>query len=146
MQEWSDQALYEYSHTIQPKPHVRAYLEQCRTAGEKMAILTSSAPELCRATLEKNGLFHYFGHLFFAQEFGLEKRDPALFHAVAEKLDTTPEECLLYDDSPVACRGAKDAGMQVVGVYDALFSGAETEMRSFCNHYIYDFSELLHRD
>ncbi len=143
MQEWSDQALYEYSHNILPKPYVRTYLEQCRAAGEEMVILTSSAPELCRATLKKNDLAPYFSRLFFAQEFGLEKRDPALFHAVARELNTTPEACLLYDDSPVACRGAKEAGFQVTGVYDHIFSDHEAEMRSFCDCYIRDFSELL---
>lgn len=144
MQEWSNQALYEYSHNIQPKPHVRTYLDQCRAAGENMAVLTSSAPELCRATLEKNDLLRYFNHLFFAQEFGLEKRDPALFQAVAQKLDVQATDCLLYDDSPVACRGAKDAGLQVIGVYDPIFAADEENMRAFCDSYIYDFSELLH--
>lgn len=143
MQEWSDQALYEYSHNILPKPYVHTYLEQCRTAGEEMVILTSSAPELCRATLAKNALEPYFSHLFFAQEFGLEKRDPELFRAVARQLHTDPKACLLYDDSPVACRGAKEAGLQVIGVYDRIFSDHEAEMRSFCDSYIRDFSELL---
>ena len=144
MQEWSDQALYEYSHNIQPKPHVRAYLEQCRASGEEMAVLTSSAPELCRATLEKNDLRRYFKRLFFAQEFGLEKRDPALFCAVAQELNVSTQDCLLYDDSPVACRGAKAAGLQVIGVYDAIFASDEESMRTFCDGYIHDFSELLH--
>ena len=51
--EWSAQALEEYTYRIEAKPHVHAYLEQCRRQGEPMAVLTSSAPELCRATLQK---------------------------------------------------------------------------------------------
>ena len=31
--EWSAQALEEYTYRIEAKPHVHAYLEQCRPAG-----------------------------------------------------------------------------------------------------------------
>lgn len=143
MAEWSRQALYEYSHTIEAKPHVRSYLAQCRAAGEQMAVVTSSAPELCRAALKRNQLAEYFSQLFFAQEIGLEKRDPELFRTVATRLGTAPTACTLFDDSPVACRGAKAAGMTVICVYDALFSETEAEMRRLCDGYIHDFSERM---
>lgn len=143
MQEWRDQALFEYAHNIAAKPHVRAYLAQCRAQGERMAVLTSSEPELCRATLARNDLAQYFDALFFAQEIGLEKRERTLFCEVAERLGLSTGECTLYDDSPIACRSAKDAGMRVIGVYDAIFSDAEADMRGFCDGYIRDFSELI---
>lgn len=143
MQEWSDQALYAYSNTIQLKPHVRTYLDQCQNNGERMVILTSSIPELCRAALEHNGLMQYFDQLLFAQEFGIEKKDPALFHTVARHLSVPIETCLLYDDSPISCRSAKAAGAKVVGVHDKFFAANEKEMRTFCDHYIFDFSELI---
>ena len=141
--EWSAQALEEYTYRIEAKPHVHAYLEQCRRQGEPMAVLTSSAPELCRATLQKNGLASYFSALFFAQEMGMEKREAALFRAAAQQCSAAPEECTLFDDSPVACRGAKEAGLHVVGVFDSIFAQDEDAMRGLCDTYIYDFSELL---
>ena len=143
MREWSEQALHEYTCNIPAKPHVQAYLEQCRLKGERMAIVTSSEPRLCRASLKKNGLEHYFERLLFAQEIGIEKQNPALFQRVAQMLNVPCAACLVYEDSPLACRGAKDAGMMVVGVYDALFSAAETAMRALCDRYILDFGELL---
>ena len=36
--EWSAQALEEYTYRIEAKPHVHAYLEQCRRQGEPMAV------------------------------------------------------------------------------------------------------------
>ena len=108
-----------------------------------MAVVTSSAPELCRAALKRNQLAEYFSQLFFAQKIGLEKRDPELFRTVAARLGTAPTACTLFDDSPVACRGAKAAGMTVICVYDALFSEAEAEMRRLCDGYIHDFSERM---
>lgn len=143
MQEWNDQALYAYANTIELKPHVRDYLDQCRSTGEGMVILTSAIPALCRASLERNGLTQYFDQLLFAQEFGIEKKDPALFHTVAEHLSVPIESCLLYDDSPVSCRSAKEAGAKVIGVHDKFFAANEKEMRTYCDHYIFDFSELI---
>jgi len=41
-----------------------------------------------------------------------------------------------------ACRGAKAAGMSVVGVYDDYFSATVDEMRRVCDRYILSFEEL----
>ncbi len=143
LQEWNDQAFYAYANTIELKPYVRTYLDQCKENGEPMVILTSSIPALCRAALERHDLMQYFDQLLFAQEFGIEKKDPKLFHTVAEHLSVPIETCLLYDDSPVSCRSAKEAGAKVVGVHDKFFAANENEMRTFCDHYIFDFSELI---
>ena len=143
MKEWNDQALYEYAHTITAKPYVKEYLDLCRAAGERMVILTSCSPNLCHATLKKNQLSDYFEQLFFAQEIGIEKSDPTLFRTVAKYMDVSPTSCTLYDDSPISCRSAKKAGLHVIGVHDSLFATAEEEMRSCCDQYINDFSQLL---
>ena len=40
-------------------------------------------------------------------------------------------------------RQAKEAGLNVVGVYDPFYAHHEDEMRSFCHRYIRSFTELL---
>ncbi len=57
----------------------------------------------------------------------MEKREAALFRAAAQQCSAAPEECTLFDDSPVACRGAKEAGLHVVGVFDSILR--KTKMR-----------------
>ncbi len=39
-----------------------------------------------------------------------------------------PERCTVFDDSLSACRGAREARMRVVGVYDDYYSGDQKEM------------------
>ena len=73
----------------------------------------------------------------------LDKRLEVLFRAASQQCSAAPEECTLFDDSPVACRGAKEAGLRVVGVFDSIFAQDEDAMRGLCDTYIYDFSELL---
>ena len=65
------------------------------------------------------------------------------YNQAAELLGVSPRECVFFDDSLSACKGAKAAGMTVVGVRDSCFHGAEADMRELCDRYIADFGELL---
>ena len=142
MAEWMVLAQGLYSH-VPVKPGVRAYLKQCRAEGRRMAVVTSSVPEHCCAALGQLGLDKYFEQVFFAQQLGIEKKDPALWLHVADVCGVLPETCTVFDDSLSACRGARCARMRVVGVYDGFFARDEKEMRAFCDVYIRSFEELL---
>ena len=143
MAEWMELAGDMYATSVTVKPGVREYLEQCKSKGERMMVLTSSVPQHCRTALTHLGLMPYFERVIFAQELGLEKKDPAIWLAVAERNGVSPENCIVFDDSLSACKGAKAAGMQVIGVYDRFFAADEEAMRSFCDRYIQSFEELL---
>ena len=142
MAEWMELAGDMYATSVTVKPGVREYLEQCRTRGERMMVLTSSVPEHCRTALTHLGLMPYFEQVIFAQELGLEKKNPETFRRAAAIMGVTPEECTVYDDSVAACRGAKAAGMTVVGVYDDYFNATVDEMRQVCDRYIMSFEEI----
>ena len=108
-----------------------------------MALFTACRPALCRIVLDRFQLTDLFPRVIYAEEIGLEKRDPRAFTALAGQLGAAPEECVLFDDSPRSCRAAKDTGLQVVGVRDSFFAAAEEEVRAGCHRYIRSFSELL---
>lgn len=143
MAEWMELARGLYSR-VTLKPGVRAYLEQCRTEGRRMGIVTSSVPEHCREALRHLQLEPYFERVVFAHDLRLEKRSPELWRASASAFGVRPEDCTVFDDSLASCQGAHAAGMRVVGVYDPYFADSEPEMRAFCDTYIHAFTELLH--
>ena len=143
MAEWMAMAGDVYATRVHLKPHVVDYLEQCRRRGERMIVLTSAVPDHCRSALSRWKLFPYFEQVFFAQEVGIDKRDPALYLEIARRMGERPENCTVYDDSLAACQSARAAGMTVVGVYDAFFDATEREMRTICDRFITDFAELL---
>ncbi|MCI8477247.1 MAG: HAD-IA family hydrolase [Oscillospiraceae bacterium] len=143
MEEWMTAAQEAYTCHIPVKPHARAYLEQCQRKGHEMALLTASVPDLCRACIDRHGLTPFFSRLIFAQELGLEKRDPRTFAAAAQLVGAAPEDCTVFDDGPANCVSARAAGMRAVGVYDPFFAAAEQEMRLTCDQYIRSFAELL---
>ena len=136
----------EFCHLpgVTEKPGVRAYLEQMKNRGERMAVVTSAVPVHCRAALTHLGLLPYFERIFFAQELGTEKKYPALWEKVAAALGVSPADCTLFDDSVEAIRGAKAAGMHTVGVADPYFASTADEMARTCDRYISSFGELLY--
>ncbi len=140
--EWMELAEGQYQN-VALKPGVREYLDKCRESGHRMAIFTACVPEHCRAALEHHQLLPYFEQVIYAQELGVDKKSPSIFKKVAEMLNVTTKECVLFDDSLSACKAAKAAGMTVVGVHDAHFSYSEPDMRELCDQYIYGFKELL---
>lgn len=44
-----------------------------------------------------------------------------MFLAIAEKLGVDPAKCLAFEDAPAGVESAREAGMAVIGVRDALF-------------------------
>ena len=93
--------------------------------------------------MERFGLTELFSQVVYAEEIGLEKRDPRCFVRLSELLGAAPEQCTLFDDSPDNCATAGKAGMEAVGVYDAYYAGRQDELRTVCRRYIRSFEELL---
>ena len=143
MAEWMEMAGDLYTTSVPVKPGVVAYLEKCRAAGERMAVLTSSVPAHCHAALGHLGLKPYFERIYFAQELGMDKKEPAIYRRTAELLGVDVSECTIFDDSIAACRSARAAGMQVIGVYDEFFHVSWEEMQTVCHRCIRSFEELL---
>lgn len=140
--EWMELARGAYE-AVPLKSGVRAYLDLCRAQGRRMAVFTACVPEHCQAALEHHGLLPYFERIIYAQELGMDKKSPAVFRRAAQELGVTARECVLFDDSLSACKGAKAAGMTVVGVRDSVFPGMEADMRELCDQYIESFDQLL---
>ena len=89
------------------------------------------------------GLMDYFEKIVFAQELGLEKKNPECFRKAAQIMGVAPEECTVFDDSVAACRGAKAAGMEAVGVYDEFFDMTWENMQQVCDRCIRSFEEMV---
>lgn len=143
IEEWTSLVKKAYEHQIPLKPGVRKYLELCFSSGEPMALVTSCAPELGLAVLNRHGIASLFRRLFFAQELGIEKRDPRFFQHVLAHLNVSPSECTLYEDAPENIAIGKEMGMTVIGVLDPLYENEKIRMHQICDRCIHDFTELL---
>lgn len=143
MDEWLNMARDAYEQHAPLKPGARAYLERCQANGERMALLTACVPELCHAALARHGLHTFFEQIIFAQEMGLEKKNPEVYRRAARLVALPPEDCTLYEDGPGNCAAARSVGMKVVGVCDPFYGFSQEDVRRNSDQYILSFEELL---
>ena len=142
MGEWMAGAEEAYAR-VEMKPGALEFLTRCRDQGEPMALVPACVPELCRTALRRHGLEPFFTDLIFAQELGLEKRNPEVFRLTAERLGIPAGDCTLYEDAPHNCTAAQRAGMRAIGVYDRFYAKYQDQMRKSCDGYITSFLDLL---
>lgn len=143
MAEWEELARHHYADLVPMKPGAMELLRQCRDSGRPTTLFTACRPELCRVVLERFGLAEYFDHIVYAEEIGLEKHDPQCFVRLSQLIGTSPEDCVLFDDSPINCATARAAGMEVVGVYDGYYARRQEELMAVCHRYVRSLEELL---
>lgn len=137
---WQEMARDAYAHQLPLKSGAKEFLRRARQAEVRCALLTSCIPDLCQAALDHHGLSPLLEQVFTTAELGLEKRDPTLYRQVAALCGLPPQHCVLFDDSPVYCAAAKEAGWQVCGVADPIFTHRQEEMTALCGPDRFPFS------
>ena len=143
MAEWRSLARDAYVHTIPLKPGALELLDKLKAQGYRMALLTASLPELCRAAIERHGLSSHFEGMFFSQEVSMEKWNPEVYPIAANRFGVGPQDCVLFEDSLRNCAAAREAGFTVVGVYDTFFDSSWADMVGTCHRAVKSLEELL---
>lgn len=128
--------------SVKVKEGVFDFLDDCRSAGIRMAIATATEPDIAAEVAGKLGLLSYMETLVACTDVGKTKEHPDVFLKAAENMWLTPEECAVFEDGLPGASSAKKAGFTVVGVYDKSSSGDEAAMRELCDRYVTSFSEL----
>lgn len=136
MEIWYSMVDDAYAHQLPLKPGAHEYLQYCADKGDRMVMYTSSVPSLCHAALHRHKIDHYFSRIYFAQDIGLEKKFPDSFRILSNYLSTPASECVLFDDSPIACTAAHQAGWSVIGVYDDLFRDEQLILHENCDRVV----------
>lgn len=142
MEEWQRLAYESYARVCPAKPGVVQFLAGCRSRGLPMAMVTASIPDLCEAALTRLGLRDSFRFILYAQDLGLDKGHPQVWREAARLAGASPGDCIVFDDSPLACAAARQAGCRDVGVYDPLHAAQREEMRRDCWKYLDSFEDF----
>ena len=111
--------------------------------GIRMAVATSSSPELYEPALKRNGIYEYFKAFVTVSEVKRGKGFPDIYEKAAEKLSLPPETCVVYEDILTGIRGAKMGGFAAVGVYDRSGEGNRAKMEQEADRYVTSFKELM---
>ena len=132
-----------YRDVIRLKPFVRDYIEKLRGEGITCCVLTASPHSSTDVCLQSNGVFDLFEQVWCTDDFGLTKDDPEIYRQAADRLGCDVSVIRFFDDNYLALKTAKDAGLEVYGVYDASSEGDKDAICSMADRYIESFRELL---
>ena len=139
MQEWNDMAISAYENTVLMKPYAKEYLFALRDRGVKLAIATSSTPDLYEPALRNHGVYDLFDVICNSQEVDCGKTRPDIFFLTAKKLGVQPQDCIVFEDIIAAVKSAKNAGMKVCGVYDERSKNDWEEIKKIADFAILSF-------
>ncbi len=82
------------------------------------ALATSNNEAHARDMIHRSGLEPFFDAYAFGTEVPHGKPEPDIFLMAAERLNTPPEQCVVFEDSPAGLEAAHRAGMMSVYVPD----------------------------
>jgi HAD superfamily hydrolase (TIGR01509 family) len=115
-------------------------------AGYRLALASSSAPEIIEATLDALGIRSAFDVVLSGLTVGRGKPAPDLFLETASRLRVPPAGCLVAEDSRNGLLAAKAAGMACVAIPCAATRGQDFTEADWCVTSLCDLPALLNLD
>ena len=107
-----------YRNKVEAKEGSLEILKYFKDKGMKVVIGTSTADHFANIVIEKYGIDKFIDGLYTADSVGHLKGEEEFYLSIADDLGEDPEEIFLVDDSYLALRTAKRAGLIGVGIYD----------------------------
>ncbi len=138
-------AYEEYAHNIPAKKNVVRVLNELKSRGAGLNVLTASPHATLDVCLKRNGIYDLFDNVWSCDDFATTKADPQIYVRAAERIGKPIGDILFLDDNFNADKAAKASGIRVCGVFDESSAEYVEEIKSIADHYIYDFEELLTR-
>ena len=134
--------------TIPANDGLISLLGQIKTAGLKLAVATSSSPEIANLLLNKCGIASFFDAIVTTTEAGKSKPSPDVYLLAAQRIGISPEDCIVFEDSPNGLSAAKSAGMFCVVIQSDAeiikeLSGADYLIQSFTNMTLTRLTDLF---
>lgn len=140
--EWNLMALDYYSNKVSLKPGALNFIKKLSVNNIKIALATSNSKTLLEAALNHTGIMEYFDVITTTGEVNNGKNHPDVYLLAANKLQTSPNECLVFEDILEAIQGAKLAKMKVCAVYDKYSSYNKAKILCASDYYIDNYNDI----
>ncbi len=133
-----------YTDIIPLKDDVMDFVKLLIEQGIKVCLATANQKDFVQAAVKRTGLEQHLDYLVTTDDVGSTKDSPMIFLHCAEKFHLVPQDCMVFEDSLIACEVAKKAGFFVVGVKDKTNMGKEqAAMEKICDLMIDNFSQAI---
>ncbi len=119
-----------YVSHIKLLPGLKDFLTEAQGMGVQLAIATAGLKENVWFIVDHTGTRRLFSAFISDEDVQRSKPDPETFISAAGALDISPEQCIVFEDSPKGIQAARDANMKAVAL---LTSKQEDAFASFSN-------------
>ncbi len=139
---WVKTAQWVYAHDIELKDGAYELLTRLHGMGKRLGIATATPRGIFEPCLERHRIAELFMSATSVDEVPRGKGFPDIYREEARRLGLSAGECVVFEDSHMGVRGAKDGGFTVVGVYDKQSAKFAKQMQKDCDMYVYSLEEL----
>jgi beta-phosphoglucomutase family hydrolase len=102
--------------SIKPFPGAVRLLNAMKKGNFKLGLASSAPKENIDLVLSELNLEGIFDCIVFGQEVSESKPAPQIYLLAAKKLEATPNDCLVIEDSHLGVKAAKAAGMKCLAI------------------------------
>src|ERR1041385_6878258 len=95
-------------------PGLKDFLQEYRDA--PMGLASNGEPASVELIVAQTGIRQYFRAIVTGHQVVNPKPDPEIYLRVARLLQTAPENCVVFEDSPAGVQAGLAARMRVVGI------------------------------
>lgn len=132
-----------YEKLVQAKKGAPELLSHLERIGVSMCIATSTDRELAETVLERLDLRRYFVDVLSCSDIGKNKDHPDIFYAAMDKMGTSVEDTVVFEDSFYAIKTAVKHGFRVAAVADVSAEPERTEIIEMADVFVENPGNLL---
>lgn len=131
-----------YSAGVPHKPGALDYLKRLRARGVKVVIATATPAKMALTALNQSGLTPHLDYIFSTEMLGLQKQSAAFYDQLCALIGEKKEDCVMFEDALYAMRGAREAGLGVIGITDSTNEHDRAAICEVCDRVITSYDEL----
>ena len=131
-----------YENEAKLKEGAFDFLNTLSQNGVKMAVATATKREVFGDVLKNLGIDKFFDTVLTCSDVGKGKSDPLVYFTAIDKIGCDPRDIWVFEDSVVAIRTCKKAGLKVCAVEDRFNSASGEEIMEISDCYIKTFDDL----
>ena len=131
-----------YAAGLPLKPGAAQYLDRLRARGVKLVLATATPPRQALIALNRMGLVSKLDYIYSTEMIGPSKNQPEFFDKLCTLIGERKEDCVMFEDSLYAMRGAREAGLGVIGITDSTNLRDREDILKACDRLIDSYDEL----
>jgi len=93
--------------------------------------------------MEQLNILDTFDYIIKKEDVSKKKPDPEIYLKVLDIFQANKEECLIFEDSYTGVLAAKNAGIDVVNIYDSYADIDRDKIRNITDYEINSYDEIL---